>query len=215
MKCYQLRPLLFFIICFSHRRFPFRTDTSPIYELTYIYVSIIGYIVVLAYGCVDGIFITLCVYIGAQFMIIQQNLLDLNNSDVLRKTFSDATKYNKHECDKMLLQLSRLIQRHVDTIHLNNDVSELFEIIVLLQFLTAAVSIGLAACLLTMSTAVMDAFLYSSHVFVFLTQLYIYCYAGSFVMNSVRILSCTKKIHTVVLLCLPKLNYKYTKMPIL
>ena len=134
--------------------------------------------VVLAFSCVDSVFITLCVYIAAQFNIIHEEILNLNNH-------LNFKKCTKTECDVLRKQISRIIQRHADTINMSNDVSELFILVVVVHFLTAALSIGLIVTNLTMFATPPEIVLYSFYILVDLTQLYIYCYGGTFIMESV------------------------------
>lgn len=55
-------------------RYPFATDVSPGYEVAYIYSSYIAYIVVMMFSSADGMFISFCLYISAQFKNIQTEL---------------------------------------------------------------------------------------------------------------------------------------------
>ena len=137
-------------------------------------------------------------YIGAQFKTVHQSLLALTKATVPLTT----KKYSKDDCEKLLKHLSRIIQRHVDTIKLTNDVSELFELIILIQFLTAAFIIGLGLCLLTIFTTPMEIILYSCLVLVFLTQLYFYCHGGTFVIKRVRAQNIYHILNTFLLLIL-------------
>lgn len=57
----------------NFRRYPYDELKDPMYEITYVLIALTGNVNVCGVNGLDGIFIALCLYISAQFEIIQYN----------------------------------------------------------------------------------------------------------------------------------------------
>ena len=134
--------------------------------------------------CSDGLFLTFCGYISAQYDTVQQDILDLLKDHGLLELQSTRI-FDENANDKILIRLTEIIKKHSKIIELNKSVSKVFGPNVVVHFLTAALNIGLISLSMMLATP-FELAIYIFYLGFALSQLYIYCYGGTLIIESVR-----------------------------
>ena len=129
---------------------------------------------------------TMCGYIAAEFEIIQKDLINLIDDQNFPKLAANQI-YSKEQNQKIFRMLSKIIARHSQLIQLNRRVSELFAPNITIHFLTSALHMGLISVSLMMATNELETFKSIFYIFIDLAQLFIFCYGGTLVIESVSI----------------------------
>ncbi|RZC34348.1 7tm 6 domain containing protein, partial [Asbolus verrucosus] len=152
--------------------YPYNTNVSPYYELTYIYQVIS----VSFHGCnaitVDTLIAVLHLYIGTQFDILCDDI-----SHLYDPTEEGSTDFNQ--------KLINCVQHHREILKFYEASSHFSNWIVFLQFFISATSIGITMFQLTTVT------LFSSQFFAFVffliaisAQIFLFCWFGNEVESS-------------------------------
>ncbi|RZB40986.1 7tm 6 domain containing protein [Asbolus verrucosus] len=116
--------------------YPYNTETSPQYELTYLHQFIgITYLTMINVN-IDTLIAALNMYIGAQFDIICDNVRHFHNHET--DTSADANKKIKH-----------CIHHHREVLKFAEFTNNFYNWLIFLEFFVGGVSIGLAMFQLT------------------------------------------------------------------
>ncbi|XP_068912914.1 odorant receptor Or1-like [Tenebrio molitor] len=148
--------------------YPYNTKISPLYEITYIYQIICCYFICIINISVDTLIAALNMYIGAQCDILCD---DLRNIDDYSKNSSvDIVNERWINC----------IMHHKEILRFSENSHRFFNWIVLIQFFTSAVSIGLTMFQLTVvipfTSEFYSFFFYLMSVTV---EIFMYCWFGN------------------------------------
>lgn len=72
-------------------RYFYDADSSPGFELTYVWhtIALIG--IIRSYGAIDSLFMTMCIHIGAGYMDLRNMILEIDVEDLARSTKHSET----------------------------------------------------------------------------------------------------------------------------
>ncbi|RZC31748.1 7tm 6 domain containing protein, partial [Asbolus verrucosus] len=144
--------------------YPFNTKISPWYELTYIYQVISVCFLAIANMNMDTLIAGFLMYVGAQCDILCDDVKSLRGS--LGCEFAE--------------KLVVCIQHHRILVKFAEDCNKFFNMIVLGQFFTSVVTIGLAMFRLTLvAPTSSEAFSLFCYVGTMTVQVFLYCWFGN------------------------------------
>lgn len=83
-------------------------------------------------------------YITGQFQIVRTEIENLIETELGEYTWKNSNYFTKLENDKILAKLSKIVQKHNDTIKLSNDMVNAFVPVILVHFITAAITLGIS-----------------------------------------------------------------------
>lgn len=142
-------------------------------------------------GSVDGLFLTFCGYISAQYGIVESDIRTLRKEGKVKITSLITTG---QENDKILLVLAEIVEKHNRVISLNNEFSKIFEINIIVQFIISAVHMAALGAAFLFADNFSEASIFLAFITADLIQLFIYCYGGSLIIESVSYLFYFKNI---------------------
>lgn len=144
-------------------RYPFDINSEPGFEIAYLFITIAGLLTTLTIASNEGQFTTLCMYITGQFQIVRLEIENLVQCELGTKlkflasilfhshfainifpgeyTYKNADFFTKIDNDKLLAKLSIIVQKHIDTIKLTNDMVNAFVPVIMVHFITAAITL--------------------------------------------------------------------------
>ncbi|KAJ3661817.1 hypothetical protein Zmor_006199 [Zophobas morio] len=143
--------------------YPYTTESSPLYEITYIYQLMCSYFICIINISVDTLIAALNMYIGAQCDILCDNLKNIN-----------------HHMGTVNSQWRKCIAHHKEILKFADNSQKFFNWIVLIQFFTSAVSIAFTMFQLTVVAPFSSEFY--SFIFYLLSvtvEIFMYCWFGN------------------------------------
>ncbi|XP_037040252.1 odorant receptor 10a-like [Bradysia coprophila] len=138
--------------------YPYDEYADPIYTLTYIVMSSTGTICAFGLSGMDGIFVSICLQISAQFRILKRNFEQMT-ADYTNVQNERILQYSKAENQELNQKLKVLIRRHQDTIQMNDDMVNLFLVNIFSHFVSAA----LVLCCVSVNLLLTRGGLWLSH----------------------------------------------------
>ncbi|XP_014091900.1 odorant receptor 82a [Bactrocera oleae] len=147
-------------------RFPFDFESTPGYQIAYIYTIFITIVVVMHATSVDGLFVSFTTNLRGHFQALQY--------------FIETNTFDKSEA---LLQreLRIYVQYHVQLLELSKSVQRIFKPIIFGQFLMTSLQVCVIIYQLVMNMGViMEMVIYCTFLSSILLQLLIYCYGAEF-----------------------------------
>ncbi|XP_044270000.1 odorant receptor 67c-like isoform X2 [Tribolium madens] len=143
--------------------YPYDTNISPFYEITYLYQALCCYFISVVNMMTDTLIAALNMYIGAQCDILCDTIRHINGPD--------------KELDVMWLNC---IIHHRKILRFADCSQQYFNWIVLLQFAASVVSIGLSMFQLTVVVPFTSVFYtFCSYVVAIALETFIYCWYGN------------------------------------
>lgn len=160
-------------------------NTSPNFEIAFLLNGVTGLYVVTCMICVDGIFLTFCGYIAAQYEIIQMDFKKLIELHITRPNSSSKDMCDQIQHKKVLEALIEIVKKHNRTIELNKKCSQMFALNILFHFIIAAAHMGAIGVSMMYTKDKVEIAIYVFFIGMDLTQLYIYCYGGTLIIVNV------------------------------
>ena len=169
-------------------RWPFETNTSPMFELSFFVLSVSGLYTATLLSCVDGTYLTFCGYVSAQFKTVETDI------HTIAKKAKPKTTYitTRQENDDILLALAAVVNKHNRVISLNDEFSKIFEINIIIQLIVSAAHIAALGVAFLFAENFTEASIYLTFILADLIKLFIYCYGGTLIIDSVRYFLCNK-----------------------
>ncbi|KYB28927.1 Putative odorant receptor 71a-like Protein [Tribolium castaneum] len=143
--------------------YPYKTRTSPLFEIMYLYQVICVFCIAIISLNIDLLNMALMMYVGIQCDLLCYDLKKLNNS---KKDFN--------------INLIKCIKHHkkIDSFAKHSNV--FFNEILLTQFLTSTASLGLALFQLSLVDPLsLDGYTIVFYVLCIITEIFLYCFSGN------------------------------------
>ncbi|ALC40301.1 Or22c [Drosophila busckii] len=149
------------------------------FPLTYLLLFASGACTVFTFSCVDGFFLCSCMYISGVFNVIQQDI---------RETFLPLIKVDRATGGMNFVvqqRLADIVERHNAIIDLCTDLTRQITVIVLMHFLSAAFVLCSTILDIMLNSSSLSGLTYISYSVAAMTQLFLYCYGGNHVSESI------------------------------
>ncbi|XP_015838678.1 odorant receptor Or1 isoform X2 [Tribolium castaneum] len=146
--------------------YPFSVNKSPFYEITYIYQIVSVFFIVIVNMNSDMLLVALMNILGVQCDLLCDNLKNIQFRERINEEFL------------------RCVNHHMQILSYASDCNKFFNTIVLAQFFTTVVSLGLTMYQLTIVTPFTSEF-YSFIVYggAVLMEIFLYCWFGNESLN--------------------------------
>lgn len=131
----------------------------------------------------DGLFIGICFYITVELQCFQVRIRRVIKN--LQSNENTTYVLSKNSNRSLYFDLEKFIHDHNVTLELTDKVADLTQEIIMIHFITAAVTICVNCVNFTISGAGQKS-VYIFCISTLLTQAFIYCYGGDLVLQSVR-----------------------------
>lgn len=163
---------------------PWQTQTTPTYEITYILLAYSSWLTSTAVPGLDCTFMGICLHISAEFHSISTQLEKIGiDIDEKAPTFN---MLSKNESNKTYKKLIKLIDKHNLTIELSDTARTLAQEMIFAHFLTSAMVICMNGVNLIIAPGAAKL-IYVNYIMTGLIQAFVFCYGGDALQESVRL----------------------------
>ncbi|CAD7088027.1 unnamed protein product [Hermetia illucens] len=155
---------------------PFPTTNIVAYCLGYMVNSYFGFIAAFGFGGVDGFFVQSCMYLSTLFQICREDA----------KLAFFAGTFNVASVEQNIItrkKLSAAIEKHNKIMDMCEELVDLFTLIILAHFLSAALVICVTAIDFLMASG-FNIVVYVVHSLMVIFELFVYCIGGTGVFES-------------------------------
>jgi 7tm Odorant receptor len=156
-------------------RLPFDYHYFPAYQFVFAFCCYSLFIAIMTLVGIDGTFYGSCLYIAAQFQIVEQKIINLVN---------DTKSVASHEENrKIKVKLIDIVRHHNQCMELTEKLSQIYEFIVFNDFTSASIVMGLCSVNIIMTKG-MDKLVFVSYLVAAGIEVFGFCKNGSTLTDS-------------------------------